>query len=803
MARGLFAGGIFLSVMAVFSGILGMFDPYSSWLEQQRWFDDNVCWRGSGIYSVGFTYGEYLDLPHGKGICKEDRPGFESYQSTSDAYCRVESASDFAEQMCTVTIVSKILHFLSILFNFGSLCALLFCYSIVVVEDMILPAQIACLFSGIGMIFSGAILCIMLSSPLFSSEHYSFLSQQMQTPYDGLGCIFQEPFRNRLFLTTMFLNTSNECIMPGSGCVMMATTFTFSLLCAANTILLVRSLTVAHSDTPVHLTRSFPEYLNKAVMDTRHYSLYGAVIRHCSESSAVQMCILSLGVPFVILINAWLTVLWIQTGVRFGLIVSASISSTEILRFKYEVFDFNTVTAVNDFWLGNAYFMSILTFTATFFVPISKFLIWIYMWYIPCDELIRGRVLSWVDYLGKIALANLFMMSLMMVAFLFDCTTDLKMLEYTVTAGIHPGFALWGFILSSSLSLAMGQFFVYFHGIATRWEEVRRYGIEANQTLRRRPSLFQAFDTPSIPASPLQAIPVADLNHHQEFISLCNSVLTPVKGEMHKFSNVGKSLVDFVLGATLVCTVVGMTLPSFRFTREGMVGLYVQDESYKVSEYTMYSLSSTLNTFGLEGHSALALSVPFVLFSMVFPLLHLIGLCVLWRVPLPVLYQERIFKFTEMMASWNSLDILAVCVAATWTQISATGDTFIPQVVPTLDHFTKQYFHTLLYHVEPAVLDGFWVLLTGIILEKLLSMFIIPLSATKIARHKLLVIQHNIALESLDTMFNSAQGEDSIVEEDRLHEEESDRLMQILSPSARYAGASSLPAYLFGGLPRW
>eukprot|EP00516_Mucochytrium_quahogii_P001190 CAMPEP_0203757886 /NCGR_PEP_ID=MMETSP0098-20131031/10744_1 /ASSEMBLY_ACC=CAM_ASM_000208 /TAXON_ID=96639 /ORGANISM=" , Strain NY0313808BC1" /LENGTH=542 /DNA_ID=CAMNT_0050650131 /DNA_START=72 /DNA_END=1697 /DNA_ORIENTATION=- len=537
--------------MSLLCGVLGMMDSWSPWLVSEMELYDDVCSRGWGIYRSDYRWGSCVT---------------EGSMSTSDVYCRGVS-SGYGDAMCTRTIVAKAFYLTSMLCSVGSIGASLFCHAVETAHDQLLPGLMGSIFAFVAMGCSLGTFFTMATSPLFSTQHFEVMGAGLVRPYEGMGCVFQEPFSYKYWLLHMLRDAPGACLTFGYGYVLTVCGCGFSLF--ASVILFMFTRDIDRQD------------------ETR-YSLYGAMLRHLDGYDWLTKRVLSTLVPLIILGDVILTASWMISGTRFALGVNVSLWKRIPIDFIYQVFEFNAVNAVTDFWRGKAYLMSLLTFASTFLVPVSKWIIWLYFWYHPSEQLTRGRVLSWVDALGKIALAIIFTFVLISVAFMFDTTISQKHLfdaKIRVMINTESFTSLWNWILGTLISLIIAHWFVYFHGIATRWEEIRLADRKA--TLERRDSLFRALNTPPI----YNTGEVEEEDDGEETEGQKISLWSDTT-----YSNCGKTFITVLLVLTVILSIMALFLPSVRFKRTGAVGKALLHPD----DYSILSMTNAIQPFPLH-----------------------------------------------------------------------------------------------------------------------------------------------------------------------------------------------------------
>ncbi|KAH9255359.1 hypothetical protein BASA81_006478 [Batrachochytrium salamandrivorans] len=145
-------------------------------------------------------------------------------------------------------------------------------------------------------------------------------------------------------------------------------------------------------------------------------------------------------------------------------------------------FNFSPITSVYFFWTTKAYLTCLGMFGAVFALPIIKVVVWMWVFFTPFPEISRGRVLMILDAVGKYALANLYMLTLISIALIFKSNFVVvplsvdKVFLIRVEAGTSSGNGVgsYMFVITAILSLIVGQLMVRLHSMCCSWEEDRR-----------------------------------------------------------------------------------------------------------------------------------------------------------------------------------------------------------------------------------------------------------------------------------------------------------------------------------------
>lgn len=467
------------------------------------------------------------------------------------------------------------------------------------IESVAFVFQIYCsilatAFMFVSFVCMTSIMILMQTSPLYSQGHYHDLSKGWSLHYTAISCLFLTPSPIS-YLKHGSLDGPMQCLFPGPafGCCLGALIGTlFSALMFMmkwREALMVRkaflsqqeNLGLVASDADINLrTDSYsplfgdniesspsPSPVGPSPMSAlssfsslispgfatpssfkfeRHYSLYGATLRHLNHAKVRLKNLVIFLPPLLNSAHAIILGIWVLEGLAYALNVDiqevkshrhrhgdsatfqgdnlslfevfpmdhvpilddpvANLSATYVneyfadaalartgdlyLRHNFsmvgQVIEFSPMTTLSAFFNGGAYSMGLLQLVSCFIWPILKVLLWSWFWYTPADEVIRGRIFMWIDALGKVTLANIFVNSILAVINHIDreilipwyliplVVKPFHKLRIHISLSIKPGFGTYGFVVSFVFTMLMGEFNLYIHRLAKRWEEERR-----------------------------------------------------------------------------------------------------------------------------------------------------------------------------------------------------------------------------------------------------------------------------------------------------------------------------------------
>jgi hypothetical protein len=324
------------------------------------------------------------------------------------------------------------------------------------------------------------------------------------------------------------------------------------------------------------------------------------------------------------------------------------------------LFKFSLTSSVKDMWQAHVYVLAVLVALCSGVWPYTKLILLGVCWFYTPPR--RGQILEWIDVLGKWALVDTFVMTLMLVAFHFDVTVGdatgdphAASLVDAVTVRVFvealPSFFVY--VLASCLSLVLGHV-----------------------TVARHRSV-DVVDDASEP--------------------LCS--------------------MRYVLGfaAMLILVIVGCCLASFDFHIEGLAGLVLGDKAKR--RYSLMSLGEAIPGSSKDARGAVSLEIVYFFFGFALPLVQLVLLAVLWVAPLSLKFQQRLYVACEVSTSWAALDVFAVGVVAALLEISKFAQFMVGHRCDALNRFLGKHLDRALggddkcFDVSTELTRGAWVLL--------------------------------------------------------------------------------------------
>ncbi|GBG29287.1 Hypothetical Protein FCC1311_055092 [Hondaea fermentalgiana] len=914
MARGFVAGGLAFGGFGFICAILTAIVPM--WLVSRTELVDQFCWFGEGIFITSYRWGD--DIPALKLECS---PQAGQARSSFEAYCapsthiptldggRVPMTPKFRDEMCTRTNAAQVLILAAIALGGAALACGMLAHATSRFKAQLHSSIGATLCAATALMLEVATFVVMQTSPLFDDEHIAALASGFGLQYKGVSCMYQMPSLHSIWEQRNFDDAS-------------AGASQYETLQAA----------------------SEHEILSHFRSD-RHYSLYGAFRRRWRKRGACVRHLINTIPPLLNIAHAVVLGLWIMNGTAFGNLIRVDEiklphnvhfdntsaaqrlaglllefagreslqgnipSRQELMPSNFTVIqhmiDFSPITTLQALFDGGAVFIGLIILVSIFIWPCIKVLIWSILWYAPADEVLRGRLYSWLDALGKISLANLYILAILCVSNYFERDIVVPWflapliiqrshaLRVRISFAIQPGFGTYGYAISAILSLLMGQANLSAHRLAKSWEERRReestnrkgetrswviqgssssssssysdydnehgqaeqddgalpagrldasrggttllsneeaaISPECQQPMSERRSLedtLDVHDTLRVPTDPN-----LDSRHDMELAGdalwtersverqvafyrllgaeACqNHIFSPTPGTFYRCTLFGKAVVLTLLVTTLALMGVGLSTPIITLERSGIVGDILIPEESRNLTLSVVALPGVIQGAGLNGDPPGALSFGIGFFVIAMPLVHLVGLVLLWLVPWAPSDQVHFMRAIEVLNAWSAVDVFCLMIVAAsfdlrafTTHLIENGgflplDQYLEKHIPHLGAFTIQ---------EERLLPGFGILVAAVVLERFVGHVVRLLFATMIAERRGL---REIALQARkfssvlhEIRAQSLAGEAQQQRAPMLSNSLLRTNMAILSPTTRYVLASAVPSYFYAGLP--
>lgn len=773
-----------------------MFWPqFGAWLIEKTELGDEFCWFTEGVWLTNYHWGEL-----GGCALKHRAPAHDAV----DLYCHHSQNSSFpasqARDMCEIATRGRWLHAMGLVF--GVLAAGFALWLQLVSETLEAKrtqAKLSMASLGASVVCFLWLLVSIFYSPLFLDSHYAALSRGNIVPYRGLGCVFQSPFVNM----DLFHSKPLKCVYPGP-----AVPFTMVIV-ICHCMSLVPLGIIAFQKGALEPNKSFTTY-----------SLHGAFMHRLSAYHRIEQYFVGFFVPLIAIGNGALLLSWFYHGMQFAVKIHVTLAGHEFMDTRLQVFCFDPVTILRYLWLGGTYLICLATAVWLDFFPFVKILVWIFLWFVPVDQTVRGRIFNWLEYLGRWTLVSLFCLCVIAIGFLFDETLELfaGLVMVRVQVVIGKGAGVDWFIVALLWTVALGSMFLDIHLWARVWEEERNrsQGMWMSNERRRSSIIGRAFARAARQFT--RSVGKKKALCHQVFYpDSAQTQSTRALATGYRFSHRGRSLGSVAMVVLFGATLASFALPVFVYHRSGAVPNALVGQL--VTEHNMFDLIR--GTLLLGGTESLlwTFAAVIALFVVAFPLLHAVCLLTLWHAKLAVKRQKQLFRAVEFLDAWNSLDVFFLALCLTRFGSGTIGRSVVPVTVPGMTKVVQDLFGSSAQvdTLETEVHSGFWVMLFALVLDKTMAHFMMQLCATALALRQqepaagtgarpgdgddAPMQQESLLVGSYAE--DEADGEDNGAnnsEAGRSEDDEPDEFL-LYSPADRYVGTGFTLEHVYAGIP--
>lgn len=290
------------------------------------------------------------------------------------------------------------------------------------------------------------------------------------------------------------------------------------------------------------------------------------------------------------------------------------------------LFSFSLVTTVEHCWDSKAYFIAVLTVIASGVWPFIKLSGLLIAWMLPPQRLtlrVRGHLLSILDTWGKYSFLDSWFLVITLSAFAIEWNSigDNASMKIQTT----PQHAFYAFFAATVLSLVLGHVASECHKYAEAMREAPPKSLtDTEETSSRRDVRKLA----------------------EETLSLC----TFVKKRSLRLT------VAVAMGVSFVLSLLGVFSMAFSFRVSGVLPNFLFGHDTHVA-YSLFSVGVATASGRYGDLLLLGLELVFILLAIVVPLVLLIGLLVLWLVPLSLKSQKWLLHASYMLDAWACLDV--------------------------------------------------------------------------------------------------------------------------------------------------
>jgi len=396
-----------------------------------------------------------------------------------------------------------------------------------------------------------------------------------------------------------------------------------------------------------------------------------------------------------------------------------------------EFFEFSMAKSTIEMWNAGATVLAILIVIFSGLWPYSKLLITLFIWFAPTRWLSsnrRGKLLHWLDVLGKWSMIDVFVLLMTLASFRLSIASPdhLNFLPeglYSINMLVVPLWGLYANMIAQFVSQILSHIIIHYHRKTTM---TAVHSQEVDWDLA--PSSVE--DTPE------------ELRAHSFKLDY----------EASSERALVRRGVDWVLSAGLLSlvslVVCGCALPSFGIEVLGLVGLVVESGNQFEEAKDLYSVfglatmimdqARYLNTasdfVGLGTLASLLVITVFVV-----PLAQAASLFYQWFAPMTK--KERIcnMTFNEILGAWQYMEVYVLSIIIAAWQLGGVSEYMINVYCdPLKSTFTSLSYYGILseddaqcFRVDATVQSASWILVAASLILWILNNFIVGASSQK------------------------------------------------------------------------
>jgi uncharacterized membrane protein YgcG len=309
---------------------------------------------------------------------------------------------------------------------------------------------------------------------------------------------------------------------------------------------------------------------------------------------------------------------------------------------------------------------------------------------------------------------------------------------------------------------------------------------------------------------------------HPYVEAMCDRIHSPLQGTRLRWTPCGKLfiwiLIFILTGFMLIC----QSWDLVEIHKKGLAGDLIVKP---IDRYRLYSLVSFTGSVTNTGYEvpAFELSTLFFLMTAVMPCATVLGLAMMWTIPLTLDQQSLLFNWLEIASAWSSLDIFFISIIAIYIELGDVTDKILSDAVPKLSELIHLVlpFEEGVMSADMKIKDGFWILLVAVIFEKIAIYLITEQAVTSISERRVEKFLRELARQGAQASGQShkssqlggrggggssgAAGAGGGIDTGLLGDAAEGLLeteaMLVFAPAGRYASAM-FPKQIYAGLPR-
>ena len=476
---------------------------------------------------------------------------------------------------------------------------------------------------------------------------------------------------------------------------------------------------------------------------TAEYKEWHATLQQCKIdlcastqslfTSPVVPSIARYSIPVCICINICLFIsAHLSLGATVNIIVSFAGERIEILNYV----EFSIAKSILDAFSAGAYMLAFIILLFSGLWPYIKMFTMLWTWFAPTRYLSppqRGKILRWMDVLGKWSMIDIFVLVMTLVAFRMRVVSpeNIVLLPkefYVIDLYVVPVWGLYANLLAQLLSQVVSHFAMHYHRNVVanagyhylntgKSKSVTPKDVEMIKVAGRKPDAH--FKTRSVSwleigtetargrGRSVAALswlthgtdnaPLEDCIYHKE--SLCSHVFDRTRRARIQMKPWLRHAVCVLLLCTVFMLFYGCAAKSFRIEIQGLVGIVMNfgvpgssRNEYSVFDIAAEVVRQTGDTFSSKlGLNCLA--IVFIGCALIVPAVQMIAVLTLFSLPMTLLQQKQMLILNEILAAWQYLEVYLIALIVGLMQIGDMSQFLVgdmcESLVPTFDELVK------------------------------------------------------------------------------------------------------------------
>ena len=408
----------------------------------------------------------------------------------------------------------------------------------------------------------------------------------------------------------------------------------------------------------------------------------------------------------------WLVPIIILANVVFFLSGHLSLGATvnitaEVAGEKFTIdkfFEFSIARSTIDIWNAGGQGLAILILIFSGIWPYTKLLMTLAIWFMSPSRLSvskRGSVLSWLDWLTKWSMIDVFVLVICIAAFRVSIespdTSYLPEDFYSIEMMVIPLWGLYANMTAQLVSQLTSHVIIHYHrrivamvSLEKSSQAVSRStsGPSSSASIPVENSQMQVYRRDLEKADSIQSVSLASIpmernepNKGQD-AELVESLRKhhfsrPHRGETEKL--VARNYVDKVLFLSaislIILVIIGCSLPSFSLELFGLVGLAVEfGQEFQTEATVQHSVFSVVKLLFDQANylgtardyvGLIVLSILFISTLLFIPMIQSIGLLRQWYRTTTITQKQRAAVRLEILQAWSYLDVYLLALFVT------------------------------------------------------------------------------------------------------------------------------------------